>query len=165
MEDNVLAQIRNLKIVIKEKEKNKFELIKQAEDIKKIYDDLMDKVYDFDTDINDINNKITELEKCKHGDCCAEFCYKNFGQTNYRSYCLCCGSSILGIRENLELHKVIDGREYVKNSRLNVSEIIEKAKEEYHLLRDCYYKYPGVLDDKKLDTTIYKVMQKRYKNK
>lgn len=128
------------------------------------------KYEDSDDEIDLLNSQIQKIER---NDCienghrvllCLGIDRDEYeGRSYYECICLNCGSKTEIPKGNMEAYRIIDGRNYVKESNILVLDIIDQAKDKYHLLKDCYYKYPEILkEEEKQDKIIYKAMRKRY---
>lgn len=76
--------------------------------------------------------------------------------------CIC-----LNCKKEIDVRKQDADKKRILDLNLSYSEeMISNIIEKYHLLRDCYYKYPNILKEhENKDRIIYKVMKKRYDTK
>lgn len=167
-------QIRSLKIELKEVKRN-IELLNT--EMAKLKDDtnvakyilLVEKCDDFNDSIYFLTSQIRDLER---KECFNEhrvlFCtsLSNIdyeGKSYYNCRCLNCGEKMEVTFGNMEAHRIIDGRRYIRENNILVHDILNQATKKYHLLRDCYDQYPEILkENEKKDEMIYKVMRKKY---
>ena len=139
MDNKIMTKIRNLKVQIDEKENVRIGLRKQVQDLlldEKVrkYASLINEIEDFDEDIDILNSQIVKLEKheCMYDSHSVLFClgidrddYE--GRSYYACKCLNCGDKVVLRKGNMELSRIIDGRNYIKNNGIVVHEILENA--------------------------------------
>lgn len=172
MNNDKLVKIIELKIAIEKVTTKKEELeIKIQElansEIIKSYLEIIDEIEKMDEFIQSKNKLIAYIDKsdCRNNNhsgllYLAPFC------NSIRCLCLNCGKEVYIKTDNEDLEKnyILNFRNFFEYPDL--IKIIPELTEKYHLLRDCYYKYPRILKEtENKDKMIYKAMLKKYKSR